>query len=80
MLEVKEYTAVMVCVDDEYVGMNEVRLYDDEGELKFVSCQIVADDLTDYARIFEDMNDWCLEHRAPQLSRCGHRLWYEVKN
>lgn len=75
----KDYRAEMRCIDDEYIGMTEVNLYDDKGRHMYTSCQIAECDSSElFAIVMMDMSDWCVSNKEPRLKLGKKILWYKI--
>lgn len=75
----KDYRAEMRCIDDEYIGMTEVNLYDDKGRHMYTSCQIEDCAGPDFFAIMMfDMSEWCINNKEPRLKLGDKILWYKI--
>ena len=75
----KDYRAEMRCIDDEYIGMTEVNLYDDQGRHMYTSCQIEDGESPDFlAVVMMDMSNWCIKNKEPKLKLGNMILWYKI--
>lgn len=74
----KDYRAEMRCVEDEYIGLTEVNLYDEKGRHMFTSCQLDDQDGL-FERVMHDMSLWCIDNIEPNLKYDDHNiLWYKI--
>ena len=78
MSHIDGYTATMRCCESEFIGLNEVNLYDHRGRHMYTSCQLLENDDERYPQIAKDMADWCLDNKEPALKQGDTFLWYKI--